>query len=128
MTNIQKDMKDLFGGACYAYCLAYIYSDEKDIKSLTKNVLLGWIKGYINNDGFVSQPAKYVNGIAGTNYKDAVIIDGLPPNDGKLYAVMWEYNGPHFVVMRGNKVMFDPYGDSLTVKYGKPISYRSFYD
>ena len=47
--NIQKSMQTLFGSACLAYSLAYIYSDKKDIKTLTAIVVDGWKNGYIDD-------------------------------------------------------------------------------
>jgi hypothetical protein len=58
--NIQNQMKELFGNSCYAYCLAYIFGKDKDIKALTARVLDGWYFDYIQEDGFVKKPVDYV--------------------------------------------------------------------
>ena len=41
--------------------------------------------------------------------------------------VCFEYNGgTHFVVMRDDQVVFDPSGNSNSVKYGIPTTVREF--
>jgi hypothetical protein len=129
--NIQKTMCDFFSSACYAYCLAYIFGDcEKTIKELTKCVLYGWINCYIDDEYYVREPVKYVNGICKYKYRDVrkIPIDDLNdlPEDG-LYAVEFVYGEKHhFVVCVRGKVVFDPWGKSETVAKGKPVSYRLF--
>lgn len=129
--NIQKEMSDLFGSSCYAYCLAYIFGDcENSVKELTKCVLYGWMKGYIDDDGYVREPVKYVNGICIYDYKNIYKkqigdMNDLP-KDG-LYAVEFVYGKKHhFVVCERGRVVFDPWGKSETVAKGKPVSYRLF--
>lgn len=121
MENIQLKMKDLFSNSCLAYCYAYI-AGVRGIKDLTMAMLKGWYKGYIDDDGFVSSPVKYLNML------------GLPCRDIRKdkykelptpQVVCYKYNGnTHFVVMQFNKVIFDPSGDSFSVKYGKIDSTR----
>lgn len=129
--NIQKSMQALFGSACLAYSLAYIYDiDNRDnIKGLTLDVVKGWEKGYIDDDAFVSKPIQYINGVlsgAVTSYSKVKItsLNDLP-NKG-LYAVQYAYgNTSHFVVCKKEEIVFDSWEGSSCVKYGKPISYRS---
>lgn len=41
--------------------------------------------------------------------------------------VCYKYNGgTHFIVAQNGKVVFDPSGDSNSVKFGKPVSIRRF--
>lgn len=48
------------------------------------------------------------------------------PDEG-LYAVEYQYNGgSHFVVAKKGEVLFDPSGNSNSVKYGRLVSYRKF--
>ena len=126
--NIQKNMQTLFGSACLAYSLAYIYSEKKDIKTLTAIVVDGWKNGYIDDDAFVSKPIEYVNSFSKQKKKvyDKVKIKTLDdlPDDG-LYTVQYAYgNLNHFVVAKKGQIVFDSWENSSTVKYGKPISYR----
>lgn len=133
MINIQAKMKELFGGACLGYCYAYVAIDKNNRvasdKALTEAFLNGWLKGYINNDGYVSSPVDYLK-LLGLYVRDIKKVDieylNDLPDDG-LYAVEYELNGgSHFVVAKKGSVVFDPSGDSNSVKYGSPISYRKF--
>ena len=122
-------MKELLSGSCYAYCLAYISLETDNITALTEAVLHGWDLGYIDADGYVSKPVKYLS-IMGRAIRDIekVTIEYLNdlPDEG-LYAVEYELNGGgHFVVAKKGSVVFDPSGDSNAVKYGRLISYRKF--
>lgn len=137
MENIQSQMKELFGNSCYAYCLAYKFATVKHIKSLTSCVLHGWFDGYIDDDGFVSDPVNYVNKTcrAHCNKIDFPKIKDVQKPDYKkenliedVNIVMFEYNGgTHFVCMnKEGDVIFDPSGDSKSVKYGIPVSIRKY--
>ena len=127
--NIQKQMQELFGQSCYCYCIAKYFSGIKDIKGLTMLVLQGWVQGYICDDGFVSKPLQYVTLIKGAKYRDVEkpkinSLSDLP--DGE-WIVEYSYNkGSHFVIADKNGVTFDPAGESNSVKFGQPISYRRF--
>lgn len=118
MENIQAKMKELFGNSCYAYCLAYL-NGNRTLKDLTKAVLEYWYKGYVEDDGFVTQPQKIMN------CKDVQHVPYVPSDEEQI--VCWEYNGgTHFVIMKDNKVVFDPAGESNSVKYGKIKNTRKF--
>lgn len=123
MINIQSQMKELFGNSCYAYCLSYM-SGFRDLKTLTQFVLEHWMKGNIDNDGYVSQPQKIMN------CKDVkkVPIEYLHDLPEGNWIVEYSYNnGSHFVVAnKDGTIVFDPSGNSNSVKYGRPISYRKF--
>lgn len=129
MGNIQKQMQNLFGSACLAYSLAYIYDEQNrgSIKALTLDVVKGWEKGYIDDDAFVSKPIEYVRMLgAKVNSYNKVKIQSLNdlPSEG-LYAVQYAYgNNSHFVVCRKGAIVFDSWENSSCVRYGKPISYR----
>ena len=129
MENIQQKMKEFFGGACYAYCLTKLFRPEMRLPNVTTCILHGWDKGLIDDDGFVKFPIKYITYILGIkNYRDVkiVLIDSI--DDIKEPTIVeYSYNGgSHFVIVKNGKVIFDPSGDSNSVKYGKPISYREF--
>lgn len=131
--NYQKYCQDFFGSACYAASLAYIFDEQTryNFCAMTSDILRGLSQHYIDPDGFVSQPHKYVNCISGcTNYKDVekvkiTSLNDLP--DTGLWTVEFNYGmKKHFLVCSKNKVVFDPWENSETVKYGKPTSYRRF--
>lgn len=131
MENIQNKMKELFGNSCYAYCLAYKFANARTMKELTSYVLKGWYDGYIDDDGYVSKPVQYINNTCKATTK---VIDVEKPEYKKqslvedLNIVMFEYNdGTHFVVVdKEGDVVFDPSGNSLSVRYGVPTSIRKF--
>ena len=131
MINIQAQMKELFGNSCLAYCYASLAQrNRSDIKALTKCVLEGWYADYIEDDGYVAYPVQYFNSMSSELIKDVVkvplnSIDELPEG---YYIVEFKKSASdkasHFVIAGYGKVVFDPSGDSNTVKYGVPVSYR----
>lgn len=127
--NIQKQMIELFGHSCLAYCYVYLYSPNRDVKTLTKYVLEGWYEEAIEDDGFVSQPLKLIYLVCGKHYKNIVKvkIDDLKqlPRAG-IFAVEYKCptGGSHFVVASRDGVVFDPSGESNSVKNGIVLSYR----
>lgn len=123
--NIQAQMKELFGNSCYAYCIAALFRKTADIKVLTKYVLEGWYNGYIDDDGYVSKPLQFIKLVCGETYKDVKHVPYMPSSEEQI--VCWEcYGGTHFVIMKNNQVVFDPSGDSNSVKYGKIKNARLF--
>lgn len=134
MINIQAQMKELFGNSCLAYCYAYIANPTGSIKVLTNRVLKGWNEGSIDDDGYVSKPIQYYNGITTRDkIKDVVkvVINNLNelPEEG-MFSVEFKLERTdkksHFAVCTSQGVVFDPSGDSNTCKYGVPVSYRRF--
>lgn len=129
MENIQEKMKELFGGSCYAYCLEYLFGNNRTLKELTNAVLQDWMAGYIDDDGFVSKPLSVVGQYVGKQYKDIKkpLIDKLDDLPEGLWIVEYRWGTKqHFVVANSSGIIFDPSGDSNTVKNGKPFSYRLF--
>lgn len=133
MVNIQAQMKELFGGSCMAYCYAYLAHPSSSVKQLTNCFLKGWSEGNIDNDGFVSKPVQYYNSLmpADNRYiKDVakVAICRLPELPDGLWIVEYkvhpDFEDSHFVVATNDGIVFDPSGDSNTVRYGAPVSYR----
>lgn len=135
--NFQQTAIDFFGSSCYIMSLSYIYdSHSRD------NELVLWSDcitcrtiGACDADGYVRDPVKFVNTLLLDKKFTAVTkvkitsLDDIP--DVGMYAVQYARgNTNHFVVAAkvGGKgqIIFDPWGDSNTVKYGKPISYRKF--
>lgn len=133
MINIQEMMKELFGNSCMAYCYASLATGSTDIKLLTRCVLEGWYNEYIDDDGFVSKPVQYYNSLmpADNRYiRDVAQIpirklEELPKGLWIVeYKVRPEFKESHFVVASRSGVVLDPAGDSNTVRYGAPVSYR----
>lgn len=131
MIDIQSQMRELFGNSCCAYCYASLARrNRSDIKALTRDVLEGWYNGYIESDGYVKHPVQYWNSISSPSIVDIIKV---PIRDlSELPEGYWivEYKltpdavKSHFVIASRKGVVFDPAGDSNTVKRGKPVSYR----
>lgn len=129
MINIQAQMKELFGNSCYAYCIAYVCGFT-EIKPATQFVLEHWMKGNIDNDGYVSQPQKIMN------CKDVkkVVIDKIIdiPTEPTIIEMKCPTGGSHFIIGKLDKdtrlvnLIFDPAGDSASWKAQNFISYRRF--
>ena len=134
MVNIQAMMKELFGGSCQPYCYAYIAHPSSGIHQLTNCVLRGWNEGYIDDDGYVSKPVQYYNGLMPADniyIRDVVKVpinnlNELP--DAGMFSVEFKLQRTdkksHFAVCQRGEIIFDPSGDSNTCKYGVPVSYR----
>ena len=137
MENIQDQMKELFGGSCYAYCIAWLFNGDRTTKDLTSTVLKGWYSGYIDGDGYVSNPVQYINKTCHIvpGFRDVVKVSltnlaDLPEGD---WIVEWENpnGGSHFTVENKNTILsdtalFDPSGTSISRKNKKAISYRKY--
>lgn len=132
MENIQKLMKDLYGGSCYGYCLAYLFGNEKEsIKYLTACFMEGWRRGYIDKDGYVAFPLQYIQMLCGIRYKDIEKpqIKQLSelPNGPQIVELKNPFGGSHFVITNNKgELLFDPSGESESWKLNLPISYRKF--
>ena len=130
MINIQEMMKELFGNSCNAYCYASLATGSTDIKLLTRCVLEGWYHEYIEDDGYVSHPVQYFNSMSNNQIRDVAKVsirklEELPKGLWIVeYKVRPEFKESHFVVASRSGVVFDPAGDSNTVRYGAPVSYR----
>lgn len=127
INNYQNWAKGLFGGACYAACISWL-SGKSTAIDITRDILTGVEKGYIEDDGFVSKPHLFYNHCFGYGEDVITVVKKLPCEPQPLYRIVcWKWKGKtHFVVMIDGKVAFDPAGDSNTVKYGKIDSIREF--
>lgn len=132
MKNIQAMMKELFGNSCLAYCYASLAQhNTSDIKALTRCVLEGWYHDYIDDDGYVSRPVQYFNSMSTALIKGVVkvpikALSELPTEGSWIveYKKSATDEASHFVVATRSQVIFDPSGDSNTVRIGVPVSYR----
>ena len=133
--NIQALMKELFGNSCCGYCYAYLGEVKRnitpDIHTLTNDFLNGWNKGWIDDDGFVAKPIQYLKSV-GITAKDITkpTITKLSELPEGLWTVEYrktpDSKDKHFVVADRKHIVFDPSGESVTCKVGKPVSYRAF--
>ena len=128
--NLQAQMKELFGNSCLGYSYARLIKQTDDAFILTSYFLEGWAEGFIEDDGYVTRPLGYLR-LLGNGAKDVQKVEinklsDLP--DNREYVVEFKIKpdakASHFVVATKDKVVFDAAGDSNTVKYGSPVSYR----
>ena len=118
IANLQEEMKQFWGNSCYAYCIGFMRG-LRTRKELTKFVLEAWYAGYVDDECYVNCPHKMMEA------KDVMIVPYKESATPQI--VMWEYNNKtHFVVMAYGKIIFDPSGDSNTVKMGKIKNARKF--
>lgn len=130
-TNIQAQMKELFGNSCLAYVYAAFLTGSTDAKELTFIVLNGWRNGWVDDDGFVSKPVQYLNSFSSKKVKDIrkhniSSLKELPGiGDWPVeYKLTPDSKASHFVLATSKFIIFDPSGVSNTVKNGVPVSYR----
>ena len=133
MDNIQEQMADFFKHTCYAYCLCKKFNPTWNLPQMTMAILTGWDKQYLEDDAYVAKPVQFVNNCLNGNIKDVVKVSisslkDLPDNGYWIveYKKTRDAKESHFVVVYKKKVWFDPSGNSVTVKVGKPFSYRKF--
>ena len=137
MENIQNRMKELFGGSCYAYCIAWLFGGARTTKDLTSIVLKGWYDGFIDSDGFVSNPVRYINEICekkAPKVKDVVKVENISksdiPTEPTIVEMKSPSNGSHFVVCHrnGDEVVldFDPSFPSNSWREQIFYSYRIY--
>ena len=132
MENIQNKYAELFKHSCYCFCLCYKYGNSKNEWKWLEYIAKGVQRGYITEDCYVSKPVEFINECILDGHKavrDVEKVDfSIHALEEKENIVMFQYNnGTHFVVMnQAGNVLFDPSGDSNSVKYGIPVSIRKF--
>lgn len=125
VSNYQNWAMNLFSGACYAACISWM-SGKQDEIAITRDILDGYSKGYIEDDGYVAKPHLFYNYCQGENaFRDVKKLPYKPQPFHQIVCWKWK-DKTHFVVMRNDKVVFDPAGDSNTVKNGQIDSIREF--
>lgn len=129
MINIQKKYEELFKHSCYCFCVCYKFSNSKDEWKWLEYIARGVQAGYITEECYIEKPVQFINKILGGNIKDVTKPDFKKENlTDDINIVMYSYNGgTHFVCMnKQGDVIFDPSGDSNSVKYGIPVSIRKY--
>lgn len=127
--NIQAKVSNLVKNGCLAMAYAYRYGGATNVRSVINCLLDGWLEGYIEDDGYVAKPVKYLNMInpRGSRVRDItkVFIDSLNMlPDGNWVVEYAEGAKTHFVVANRRGIVFDPSYPSLTCAKGKVFSYR----
>lgn len=116
---------------CFAQVSPLVFEDTNGRKALNKIWKEAVKKGYISNDDVVLNHNSLANEFFALDVKyddihhkaDEIIPSNVEVVFGKY--VCWQ---SHFVVLNKNKeVIFDSFGQSNTVKYGKLESMRWYY-
>jgi len=129
MENLQEKYKKFFGGICYAFCLVKKFNPSASDAEIAMITLSGWNHKYLEDGGYIKYPVDFVNCFSYKKIKDVTKVPySLKELTEDVNIVMFEYNGgTHFVCMnKEGDVIFDPSGDSKSVKYGIPVSIRKF--
>lgn len=123
MANTQLNFISLAKGSCLALCYSkWLYPNKKDEDHMM-NVCKGVKAGFIELDGFVKDPAGYLSLIDEKHRKFNITkVNGVPD---KEYPTLYRYKGyEHFVLSDKDEVTYDPYGESICVKFGAAVNYR----
>lgn len=129
MENLQEKYKKFFSGVCYAFCLVKKFNPKASDAEIAMIVLSGWNNDYLEDDGYVKYPVDFINTFTAKKIRDVQKIDFKKENlTEDMNIVMFSYNsGTHFVIMnKEGDVIFDPSGNSNSVKYGVPVSIRKY--
>lgn len=129
MENLQEKYKKFFSGVCYAFCLVKKFNPNASDAEIAMIVLSGWNHDYLEDDGYVKYPVDFINTFTAKKIRDVQKIDFKKENlTEDMNIVMFSYNsGTHFVIMnKEGDVIFDPSGNSNSVKYGVPVSIRKY--
>ena len=127
MESLKKECEEAISSLGYALCLVKKFRPDAPI---LEYALGGISQGFIETDGFVAQPVHFVNYI--TNEDDCISVKRIDYKKDELTEdtniVMWKYKDDiQFVIMnKDGDVIWDPSGNSDTVKYGEPVSIRRF--
>lgn len=127
---IQDTFTEIAKGSCLALCLAKIVEPNPLQSQLMMDVILGWRKDYIEDDGYVCKPKEYLNLIDPLHrewsYRIVNIksLEDIP--EGQTVPVLYSKNGKtgHFVLANNKGIVWNSLDNSINVKEGKPISFR----
>lgn len=120
----QKISKIIGESGCYFTCLCKFAGKENDIISIYKKSLA---LGYIEEDCYIKDPVKILKMLTGKNYSVVKQSTALEADLIITRFVNKRTGFNHFAITDVNaKVLYDPLGDSVTVKEGYAESFRMF--
>lgn len=116
---------------CFAQVSPLVFEDDEGRKALNKIWKEAKNKGYISPDNIIMHHNKLANEFFALDVryddKHHGVEETIPSSVLYVFG-KYTYNYNHFVVLNKNKeVIFDSYGTSNTVKYGKLESTRWYY-
>lgn len=124
--GVQNIFQTLAAGSCYALCLSKWLNPTGLQSDHMRDVILGWRKDYIKDNGFVAKPEEYLSLIDPYHRKFKVtIVEGKPPKD-KDYPTFFSIDGlnGHFVLCKDTTITWNPLTYSKNVDKGKIVSWR----
>lgn len=127
---IQDTFTEIAKGSCLALCLAKIVEPDALQSQLMMDVILGWRKDYIEDDGYVCKPKEYLNLIDPLHREWSYRIVNIKSlgdiPEGETVPVLYSKNGKtgHFVLANNKGIVWNSLDNSINVREGKPISYR----
>lgn len=127
---IQDTFTTIAKGSCLALCLAKIVEPDTLQSQLMMDVILGWRKDYVEDDGYVCKPEKYLNLIDPLHRKWSYRIVNIKSlgdiPEGQTVPVLYSIDGKkgHFVLANNKGIVWNSLDNSINVREGKPISYR----
>jgi hypothetical protein len=128
----QKICSQIGQFGCYFLCIVHlaeeILKERIDVVELYE---ASTFTGVMGEDCFVNDPAKLIKMMVPGEWTMTRYGTGYVPKDGEYEITRYERTTTagvlsHFVVTSTGNVLYDPLGDSMTVKYGKAVSKRVF--
>lgn len=124
-------------GGCYALSIMkgseYFYGNEifDALRIFKDGCDHNFIKSGLENKseaGFMNDPAGFFSYITGRkcSVRKAPVETALLPNEFAIGRYEISPDKAHFVLLDGGALIWDPWGESATVKYGKLVSLRIF--
>jgi hypothetical protein len=133
MRATQKDFERIGATGCYFLSIVYI---AEEVKAGSIDIYQAYLQAIkdkiINDDCFVNDPAALLRMLTGVKWAVTKENANYQKALGEKVILRFERDAKplpfgHFVVEgEHNKVEYDPYGESLTVRSGKIVSKRVF--
>lgn len=122
----QEIAKNIWNSGCYFLSILYCADKLDSAFGLYKTFVLN---GWMDEDCYIKKPASIMEYLFGGKYS---VTKSLGVDETAAFNIAYYYNPStqyhHFVVVdRKGNVIYDPMGESYTVKNGYPESYRCFY-
>ena len=70
MENLQEKFKRFFGGICYAFCICKYFQPKLSDAGIAMLTLQGWNEGFIDDNGYVSEPLEFIKLVSGKQFRD----------------------------------------------------------
>lgn len=121
----QSKFPELRKSGCYFFSIAFLCG-VADLNVIEEKFMIAVNDGCVAPDAFIRRPNE-VFSLFGIGVVNTPSYSLTPMGDYNI--ACWSYNNAtHFVAVdKQGKILYDPMGESNSVKYGKIDSFRSFY-